>query len=483
MEQGYPTYLIKEKIADGGMGEVFKAVKLGTLGFEKTVVLKKLLPFYAGNEDILSLLIQEAKISSMLDHPNIVQTIDFFQAGNDCFLAMEFVDGVDLSRLISKSRSDKIQIDPQLSLFIISELLKGLSYAHDFTKDGKPLKIVHRDISPQNVLISYSGFIKLADFGIASSTLSESKTKTGEIKGKVNYMSPEQIKISSYDERSDLFSISVVLYELLFGRKPFEKETEFETLKNIAEGIDEPDFNAIKGVNTRVLEILRRGLKRDPQERFQNASEYYSEIMGIIPKEFLKNPQAKLILILNSLFPPYERELKAVEKTPIMQASLGSSENTIIKSLLMKTPAPMPHKSQKRYAKIGIYLLLGFGLIILFFSSVSHYYNDKNIDNKISATNNDLSIQSTASGQVRQTAPIDKEVSGKGFGRISINSHPWAKVYLNGKELGETPIKDLRLKTGRYLLTLVSAKGQNRQQKITVKQGKTLNIFEKFGPN
>lgn len=274
-------YILERKIASGGMGELFVAVKTSG-GVKRRVAIKRILPEKADDEQIISSLVDEASLSSQLHHPNVVTLHDFGKIQGSYFIDMEYVEGVDLSSLMKQCR-DEIRIAH--ALYIISEVCKGLDYAHkkkdDFT--GEPLSIVHRDISPTNILISFGGEIKITDFGIAKAAQRVTKhTATGIIKGKLYYLSPEQATTGEIDYRSDLFSLGLVLYELLVGEKAFPGETSHEILMSVARAEIKPAGKLKQGLPDRLERIVMKSLAKDPSDRQQSAGELREEIGAFI---------------------------------------------------------------------------------------------------------------------------------------------------------------------------------------------------------
>ena len=228
----FGKYELIEKIATGGMAEVYRARSRGVAGFEKILVIKKILPHLARDREFRELFIDEARIAVQLIHVNIVQVFDLGEIDENYFMAMEFVQGLDLSRLLSRARS----IGPfpiPLALFIISEVLKALQFAHHRSdEEGKFLNIVHCDISPQNILISSSGEVKLTDFGISRAAF-QLEEQHQVIRGKYAYMAPEQVEGKALDGRTDLFALTIVLFESLTGRRLFKAKERNETLARV----------------------------------------------------------------------------------------------------------------------------------------------------------------------------------------------------------------------------------------------------------
>ena len=274
---GFGRYQLVERLAVGGMAEIFVAAAPGEHGFQKKVVIKRLLPHLVDDATYNAMFIDEAKLTARLVHPKIAQTFELGKVDEALFIAMEYVDGIDVLALLREFAGRRRRVEPQLGAWIAHEVLDALDYAHNqFGEDGSRLSIVHRDISPSNVLMSVRGDIKLVDFGIARQQDPERahKSKSGTLKGKYGYMSPEQVIEQSLDARSDLFSVGVVLAELLTGRRLFAAANELDVLLMVRDaklgrfdkyGADlDPDLSA----------IVRKALKKAVDERWQTAAQF-----------------------------------------------------------------------------------------------------------------------------------------------------------------------------------------------------------------
>jgi eukaryotic-like serine/threonine-protein kinase len=225
-------YQLLHRLAVGGQGEVFLARQRGIAGFDRLAVVKRLLPDVLESEEHLALFLDEARISANLTHPNIVSIYELGEANGEYFLSMEYVAGQNLGRLLMRTSQARQRLPLDVAAFIVHELAVALEYAHHAADaDGRPLGIVHRDISPSNALISYRGDVKLMDFGIAKAANRESVSRTGVLRGKFPYMSPEQVRGEAVDARSDIFSLGVVLWETTLGRRLFKGASDVETLK------------------------------------------------------------------------------------------------------------------------------------------------------------------------------------------------------------------------------------------------------------
>ncbi len=279
-EKALGEYILIEKISTGGMAEVYKAKKKGVEGFEKVVALKRILPHLAEDEEFIKMFIDEAKVASRLNHPNIAQIYDLGKIDGSYFIAMEYVLGKDLKTILRKIAKEKKALPPlDISSYIVMKIAEALDYAHrKVGEDGKPLNIVHRDVSPQNILISYEGEVKLVDFGVAKASIRAHHTVTGSLKGKLLYMSPEQARSGKVDNRSDIFSLGSVYYELVTGIKAFMGGSEAEVLDKVRKGKFVPPRQFNPDLPDEVERIILKAMEIDPSSRYQNASEMRNDI-------------------------------------------------------------------------------------------------------------------------------------------------------------------------------------------------------------
>jgi len=282
--ESFGKYELLEKIASGGMAEVYRARARGIAGFEKILVIKKLAERLASNNEFTELFIDEARIAVQLQHPNIVQVFELDAVGEHYYMAMEYVQGLDLARLLLRGRA----LGPfplPLALFVAGEVLKALQFAHQRRDEqGTPLHIVHCDVSPQNVLISSAGEVKLTDFGISRAAF-QASSRHEVVRGKHAYMSPEQVEGRPLDVRTDLFSLGVVLYEALTSRRLFKARTKDETLERVKRA-EVPSPRAYRPDLSEDLEwLLLKALARSPEDRFQSAAEMLDELQAVAVRE------------------------------------------------------------------------------------------------------------------------------------------------------------------------------------------------------
>ena len=301
----FGDYALLERIALGGMAEVWRARRRGVEGFEKSVAIKKILSHLTGSPDFVTMFIDEAKLAAQLTHNNIIQIYDLGKVGDDFFIAMELVDGKDLRSILTATQDTGRPVPMGLGLFIISAVARALDYAHrkrDF--DNRALGLVHRDVSPQNVLISYEGAIKLCDFGIVKAVAKASVTQMGALKGKLQYMSPEQAWGTTVDARSDIFSLGSVLFEVLTGTQLFAGESEISVLDAVRDCQIRSPREIAPEIPEEVDLIVRKALAKTPGERYQTAGDLEHEIKATLDELRPAPSQKDLSAYLRSLFAP-----------------------------------------------------------------------------------------------------------------------------------------------------------------------------------
>lgn len=289
-------YELLRLLATGGMAEVYLARRDGPHGFTKTVALKRILPQLARDADFVSMFIDEARVCAQLSHPNLVQVFDFGEAGGELYMAMEFVDGTTGAKVVRKAAAMGEYLLLDGTLHIISSVLRGLEYAHDAVDvDGVPLGLVHRDVSPGNILIARSGAVKLGDFGIARADDFERRTEEGQLKGKLGYMSPEQVTGRKIDARSDLFTLGIVLAELLVSRPLFGVGNELDVLMRIRDA-DLSIFERYSShLHRDLITITRHALAQDPDDRFQTAGEFAEAIEEFARQQRISMGSTRLV--------------------------------------------------------------------------------------------------------------------------------------------------------------------------------------------
>jgi len=281
-------YRLLALIGQGGMADVFLASSQGQFGFSKLLVLKMLKRHLSDDPNSLSMFIEESKLASMLMHPNIVQTVDAEHINDHHFMVMEYLEGQPLSKIIKKSSESFHPFTAGMYYKIICGILQGLHYAHNMRdRSGKPLNIVHRDVSPHNIFVTYDGQIKLIDFGIAKSNSNSNETETGVLKGKINYMSPEQLQEDKVDKRSDIFAVGVILWEIATEQRLWKNVQNITICqKIITEGVPDPSELYPDKVDKDIAAICNKATHRDPSKRYQNCLDLHNDLVKYLDKHY-----------------------------------------------------------------------------------------------------------------------------------------------------------------------------------------------------
>jgi serine/threonine-protein kinase len=285
-DRQFGPYQLVRQIAVGGMAEIHLAKTQGVAGFEKYVALKMIHPNFAEDDQFIQMLVDEAKIASVLRHANIARVYEFARAGGEYFIAMEHVDGKDMRTVLERCRTKKKPIPAEHAAYIAAEVGAALHAAHSAVDSrGRPLRIIHRDVSPSNIICSYAGEVKLCDFGIAKATLTRVQTKTGVIKGKVKYMSPEQAMGRKLDHRSDLFSLGTVMYEMLTLQAPFQAPTEIELIFAVRDARKTPVRELSPGVPEELVRIVDKAMTRSRAARYQSGEDLALELRIFLDRQ------------------------------------------------------------------------------------------------------------------------------------------------------------------------------------------------------
>ena len=297
-------YRLLRRIGVGGMAEVFEAKTEGVAGFERRVAVKRVLPWIAEDDELNRMFIEEAKIAGQLSHPNIAQVIDLGRVGDDYFIAMEYVHGRDLRAAFERGRRRRERLPLPMSCFVMMQVCEALDYAHE-RKDasGTRLGLVHRDVPPQNILLSFDGEVKVIDFGIAKVATRAENTQAGVLKGKRGYMSPEQIRGQRLDRRSDVFSCGIILWELLAGERLFAGDANACTLEKLRDGTRLPARMRSLAVPEALARIVARALAVEKRARYQTALDLHDDLEGFLCARETMFAQKDLADFMRESFP------------------------------------------------------------------------------------------------------------------------------------------------------------------------------------
>ncbi|WP_437714922.1 protein kinase [Sorangium sp. So ce448] len=349
LSETFGRYRLLERLGEGGMAEVFKAKSFGVEGFEKVLVIKRILPKLAEQGRFVDMFVHEAKLAVRLSHANIVQVFDLGRVDHpngdptSYFIAMEYVPGLDLATLLARCRRAKKPIPLAMAVFMTAEIAKALDHAHRRRDEqSRPLGIVHRDISPQNILLSWEGEVKVTDFGIAKATQSMTDEEVGEnragrIRGKLAYMSPEQSRAGAIDGRSDLFSLGTVLYEMLAGSNPFAAPTAFEIMRRLQASEYPPLALARPDVPRSLVDVVSTMLAKNPEDRFPDAGRLHEALLGFFyatAERFGANDLADF------LEPFHEEKSAEIQASAVLEEEPNGANE--------RTPVEVPHTTSTR---------------------------------------------------------------------------------------------------------------------------------------
>lgn len=512
--------MLQKKVGTGGMAELFKAKKIGIEGFERIVAIKRILPHLSADEEFIDMFIAEAKLAARLSHKNIVQIYDFGKIGQNYFIAMEYVPGKDLRTILRRCHTKNISLPPALAVYICKEVACALNCAHN-QKDnnGKSLNIIHRDISPQNILISYDGEVKVVDFGIAKAE-SHSKTSTGVLKGKLSYMSPEQAWGKAIDQRSDLFSLGICLYEILTGEKLFKGDTEINTLEKVREARVYPlpsSFNT--DISPTIEAKLLKALARDLGNRYQSASEMESDLGATLFEIAHFDPSTQLRQFMHELFQTEIEEEHWVDADQTVYVEDSKAYAPVSKSTRRDTRGTREKMDVvgSGPAKQRIYAYAGAALVAVMVVSGAIYYTFKprnpppDTAGSSQATHKQVQIPkhpeppATANAPVPAInpppvtpepkpapeppppqptpQPVPKAVEAPHKGTMSISAKPWANVYVGGTSYGRTPqtIRDLSVGSHRVRLENPDFGSWEKTVSISKKGPANVKVHHEFG--
>lgn len=322
----FGKYRLIASLGHGGMADVFLAVAQGPVGFNKLQVIKRLRPNLAEEAEFLAMFLDEARLAARLNHPNIVQTNEVGEVAGQYFIAMEYLDGQPLHRILHRGGKSGT-LTRAMGIKILADTLAGLHAAHELTDyDGTPLRVVHRDASPHNVFVTYEGQTKLVDFGIAKAATRSAETRTGVLKGKIGYMAPEQARCEQVDRRADVFSIGVILWETLSGARMWRSMADVEILDQLMRG-RVPDVTTVRpDLAPELIHIVRRSLAPYPDDRYPTAAEMRQDLVSQLAREGARVADEDVGQVVVALFQDKRQQLKSILETQLSSLRTGQHE-------------------------------------------------------------------------------------------------------------------------------------------------------------
>ena len=533
-------YVLRGKLATGGMAEVFLARQDGPQGFAKTVVIKRILPHLAETPSFLKMFLDEARLAALINHPNVVSIYELGEdaAGGNYFIAMEYIDGCTIKRLQREGFQRGTPLPFALCARVIADACAGLDFAHQIRDEhGQPLNLIHRDISPENILVSYSGQVKVVDFGIAKASSSEGRTAVGQVKGKFSYMAPEQLLGAPINRGVDIWALGVTLYWLCCGQKPFRGETEGELVQRIVSTVPLPLHEMRAGVPTALSAIAARALTKDLALRYPTARAMQDDLERFIQQSGEVATSTRLSDLMNGLFP------EAGDPERVARRSLLSGETP------MHTPSGTdvyvsiargaPNHWRRRGEQLLWGLLPAVAVTMLVVLAVKPLASRGGMTTAAPAapavdqgslaesqaliqtgvpgvplpaveprppppasalaapvtaaeprsTNSPLNVApSTEQKAPQRPAPLDPRhhegtvaesprarASGDGF--LTLRVVPWATVYIDDEKIGTTPFAPVRMSAGTHRVRLVNDEiNAARELRVTIQPGRTSSL-------
>ena len=532
----YGKYKLLQPLAQGGMAEIFLAKQQGPAGYEKTVVIKRVLSHFSNHPEFVAMFLDEARLAAQLSHPNIVQIFDFGEAEGSYYLCMEYLRGEDLHTVVKLAARKGIGIPPQVAATVVWAACDALHYAHSLTSDdGQPLHIVHRDVSPSNIFVSYQGVVKVLDFGIARAEGKVVKTATGVIKGKLAYMAPEQARGEALDGRSDVWALGAVLHELLTGKRLFWKGNDVESFRAL---LDDPiplpsDLKA--GIPRELDQICARALERDLDRRYETAKEMYADLDDFLSSRTYVPSQTMLQTYLQDLVgedvvsaklkstlskaagaepaPSAPRNRSAPTKSaagvkarpdsgsetraaPATAAAWRRSQVDALPAAVPPVPVPAGKPPVAIIAGVVAGLAL-FAALALFLGGqqperpksrplvVETVHEDPGEREPVeepqpTAAPEPVAVAPVAVAPVAAPGPKPEPRPTRGL--LDVNCVPWCRIFLDGKDTGKiSPALGISLSVGKHRLRVVNTPtGIEQEKEITIRAGATTREVVKF---
>jgi len=486
--RAFGKYTLLTRLATGGMAEIFLARLSGAAGFQKHLVLKRILPQYAEDEHFVAMFLDEARIAAQISHPNVCQVYELGEVEGQYFLTMEYLDGVPLASLMRRSSRTPRAADTRLIVGLIVQAAAGLHHAHELRDAaGQPLGLVHRDVTPQNLFVTVDGLLKVLDFGVAKAAGASARTRTGSVKGKYAYMSPEQLKGEAIDRRADVFALGVVLFEALTGRRLFWRDTDFLIFK----AINEDPIPLVRDYRAdcplALAEIVAHALDRDRERRFPTARAFAEAIADAAPP--LGNPA--IAEAVSEILSDEIMERRLLVQKAITQASGEVPGATPLADAATLVPARSsiePPRSRWRVlvafvAAAGI-LAAGIAIGLERSSGSPELKSAVAVPPPADAAPvarlmpDAAPIAPAAAVAPTKPPPASRHVSAPrqkppvgppGF--VSIDSKPYATLFVDGKNVGETPVFKLQLAPGKHRVRAVSSAGGEQSFLLNVEPG------------
>lgn len=502
----FGKYELVSRLAAGGMAEIFLARTKSIQGFEKYLVIKRILQHRTQDPEFVRMFLDEARVAATLDHPNIVQIYDVGHVDNEYFIAMEYLRGHNLIEIVragAKLGYAKPPLEHVVS--ILTQCCAGLHYAHekrDF--EGRSLEIVHRDVTPQNVVVSFDGSVKVVDFGIAKAATREVETLAGTLKGKIGYMSPEQCKGGNVDRRSDIFAVGIILFELTTGKRLYHERSDFDTLKKIIEGPVPSPRDLLPFYPAFLNAIVVRCLQKNPDDRYQTARDLHADLDAFARDNQLVTGTVPLSQYMERIYADELATHKSADAAAMATAAqvtmTGSTASYLGESSRRSAPMATPLAEARRQHLTRLALQGAIAvLLVLLGGGVVWWQTRAPRQNPMTAAAPAATLATPAaqpvaaaaapSGAVaaaKTTAPApatavaavpsapahQRPTAKPGDAHITVASEPRCEILIDGVPYGATPVIDIAVPAGRHMIVLLnSAAGVKEAKKVVLREG------------
>jgi len=489
-------YLVRRKLAEGGMAELYLCSSQGPEGFEKEVVIKRIRPFLSTDPEFVRMFIAEALLASRLNHPNLVQIFDFDKQGDSYYLAMEHVRGHSLSEVRKRCKARMVPFPPILVAHIGAEVARGLQHAHRLTENGSPLGLVHRDVTPHNVLLSFNGEVKLTDFGIAKA--SDKLTSPGRLKGKLAYMSPEQSRGEKVDARTDVFALGIVLWEMLTGGRLFEGDSDMAVLQAVRGSVIPPVARVNPDVPPDLDSVVMKALARKPELRHQTARELELGLGRCVLRHARTLEDTDIAGFLEKLFPDgWSLPGGTASQTAARRIDIGPAQ----KGDQLRTAAGgVPTRLRRKTLPRRSVLKIGLGAVALAVLAANprpYFILKPEAETNSSPAVAEPKAEAANPVPAQPLAPDPPDAPAAEFatptfsragspahdpsgnvqtrhGTLVLKIAPWAFLSIDGKRKGEVSgIRRYRLRVGKHQLRLWHPRG-SKEVEIVLRDGERL---------
>jgi eukaryotic-like serine/threonine-protein kinase len=510
----FGAYTLLSRLGHGGMAEVFLARKAGPGGFSKLVVIKRILPHLSREPEFVQMFLDEARLAARLEHPNVVQIFDMGQQDGAYFLAMEYLGGETVSGMARRAKNTNSPLGASISARVIAEACEGLHYAHEFKEiDGTPLGIVHRDASPQNIFVTYDGRVKVLDFGVAKVATKLAQTRTGTVKGKISYMSPEQCRGDPLDRRSDIFALGIVLFEMVAGRRMFKEDNEFSMLKKIGSGDFPRPIQLAVDAPRGLMAVCERAMAVDPKDRYATAREMHGEIESYLRSAQIEVGPEQVAEKMNALFSndiEFRKQLlmatddraeifqKLSEEASDSFPSLGSLAQSGARTAWARASTihtPKPKRRLVRWAApVAALVLGGAAAVVLWYPrapapppspsisppSANTAPNPTQVETKaepvkVEPAKSDPTKSDSKEEPAVGTVPTPKATLKPSPAFLNVTSQPSdCAVSIDGKLAGHTPVKHRRIEPNVKVTVAIDCAGHEPEtRRIELSPGET----------